>query len=178
MSNQKTFPQLTHHVSNTTKNTGKCKYFRNSKAKSDFFFFLHRVATTSVMWSRLVDQRYSYNCNINDSIKKGKCCELILEDAERLTCFELAEIIGIIYNLDDIVVQWLVFVYHLFIRDKDKKDTNYIEEDDEVIIHPVCCHWNDPNPSVPSIKVTYKALTLKVRVNKGEEVQVEVLYNL
>ena len=130
----------------------KCIFFgivANPQPEKEFTrcIFLNRVAKTKLAPKNSYHQRFCYNQNINAESTNDGWYELVQEG--NVTCFELTEIIGTVYNLDDIVVQQLVFQYYTFVG--EKRTPKYIEEDDEVVIHYGCLCCIDPNPAVPKI---------------------------
>ena len=114
---------------------------------------------------------FSEDVNINNQMKTGEWRRYIDLDDTQLTVREHAVTIGIAFQLEDAIVDRLSFYYRTYKGDKGLKKNVYLELDAPMIGGHRRRPHKDSN--VPPVDVTHGDILIKVRVEKGETIEVD-----
>ena len=129
---------------------------------------LERISTPTTTKQKSHHSRFSDDVNINNRIKNGGWRECILQETETTT-EEHAESIGAAFDLDDAVIDRLVFYYRTYVGDDGGNKLVYLKDNGTIS----GIRRNNKDSSAPPVAVTIKDVSIKVEVVKGETMEVD-----
>ena len=132
---------------------------------------LERISKQKKTGQMTHHSRFSEDVNINNQMKTGEWRHYIDLDDTQLTIREHAVTIGIAFQLEDAIVDRLSFYYRTYTGDKGLRKNVYLEQDAPMTGGYRRRHHVDSN--IPPIDVIHEDIFIKVRVEKGEIIEVD-----